>query len=227
MNGNVFDSEQGGYDVFHNADFQHVHTSNYDPHDVDNEFKLSYVGANTISKMAYVFDNIRKMALFEQLVPPEAGLGWPIPLRKVGQVYITVPFFSKGVVGQGQAVLYPPFATLTLNWQNLLPMEYVDLRFRNPSEGQWEVYNEQPGAFPHAAVAHLSVQQYLEQCNMLFMMYDELLTALTYGETLSSTWEHSFSTLLRLLMEPSLERYYRILGPEFFGRFLPHAVQPS
>jgi hypothetical protein len=35
-----------------------------------------------------------------------------------------------------------------------------------------------------------------------------------------AAWIARFSELLRLLMEPALEPYYRVLAPKFFERFL-------
>src|SRR5437588_5832268 len=110
-------------------------------------------------RMVDISDKIRQTTIFRELVPQEAGIGWPIPLRKLGLVYVTLPFY--GYIynrEQNRTDLFPPFATMTVNWQNLIPVEYVNLRFRNPwPEGKWE---EQAGVFPHPAITHLSVGQY-------------------------------------------------------------------
>jgi len=164
--------------------------------------------------------DVRKMPLFRQLVPMEAGVGWPIPLRKGGKVYVIFPFFGFGrTASQNKTVLSPPFATLTVTWSNWVVVEYVNLRFRHPwPEGQWE---EQVGEFPHEAVAHLTVQQYREKRHELLTMYDEMLDRLEQGDTFDPAWQTRFGQLLRLLMEPSLEPYYRALGPKFFSHFFP------
>lgn len=97
------------------------------------------------------------------------------------------------------------------------------MRFRNPwAEGQWDT--ERVGTFPHSAIAHLSISQYLERRYELLAMYDVLLNALANDEGLSPEWCASFSNLLHQLMEPALEPYYRALGPKFFERFLPIQV---
>ena len=44
------------------------------------------------------------------------------------------------------------------------------------------------------------------------------------GGEFTDEWTARFESLLRLLMEPSLEPYYRALAPKFFNRFLPAAV---
>lgn len=166
-----------------------------------------------------LIQHIRKMPLFRQLVPQEAGIGWPIPLRKAGKVYVTFPCFGFArTAEQGKTALYPPFALLTVTWTNWIPVEYVNLRFRNPwPEGQWE---GQVGEFPHEAVAHLTVSQYREQRHALLGMYDEMLDRLAQGSSFDPAWEARFGHLLRLLMEPSLEPYYRVLGSKFFAHFL-------
>ena len=164
--------------------------------------------------------DLRHIPIFRQLIPQEAGIGWPIPVRKSGTVYVTVPFYGfEYNKEQQQTKLFPPFATLTFNWENKLPVEYVNLRFRNPwPEGPWQ---EQAGVFPHPAVAHLSVGQYQQKREELLAMYDEMLATLAQGGTFSAEWTTAFSTLLRMLMEPALESFYRALAPKFFERFLP------
>ena len=164
-------------------------------------------------------ENIRKMPLFRQLVPAEAGIGWPIPLRKTNKIYVTFPFFGMtSRAEKGQTTLYPPFATLTLDWTMQIPVEYVSLRFANPwPEGDWE---NTAGRFPHPAIADLTVGEYKAKRQELLTMYDEMLIRLAQNQSFPVEWKSRFSTLLRLLMEPSLEPYYRALAPKFFDRFL-------
>jgi len=177
------------------------------------------------SRMEELMTSIRKTPLFRQLVPQEAGIGWPIPLRKAGKkMYVILPFFGLArPKDESRAALYPPFATLTVNWSNQMPVEYVNLRFRNPwPEGQWE---GQVGTFPHSAVARLTVAQYQEKRRELLAMYDELMGLLAQGSAIAPEWRAHFGQLLRLLVEPGLEPYYRALGPKFFDHFLPVAKQ--
>lgn len=72
-----------------------------------------------------LMEEIRKTPIFRQLVPQEAGIGWPIPLRKAMEpesqkrVFITLPFYGFARIPQSdETALYPPFAALTLDWSN-------------------------------------------------------------------------------------------------------------
>lgn len=170
------------------------------------------------SKTAQLLDDVRKMPIFRQLIPQEAGVGWLIPLRKEGKVYVILPFYGY-TPKESQSVLYPPFATMTLSWANLTPVEYVNLRFENPApELNWL---KEVGTFPHPAVKNLTIKEYREKRQELLTMYDEMLDNLTQSNPFDSQWCDRFSQLLRLLIEPPLEPYYRVLGEKFFGRFLP------
>jgi hypothetical protein len=178
-------------------------------------------------QMTALVQDIRKTPIYRQLIPLEAQVGWPIPLRRKKRVLVTLPFFSiERISSNQQNRLYPPFATITLDWSNQVPVEYVDLRFRHPwpQETNWE----QPvGAFPHPAVAELSVGQYEELRTKLLTMYDHLMETLSENKALSDDWKKEFSLLLRILMEPSLEAYYRSLGQNFFEIFLPYLKAPG
>jgi hypothetical protein len=55
----------------------------------------------------------------------------------------------------------------------------------------------------------------------MFGAYDELLEHLVSGTTFPPDLVTRFGEQLRVLVEPGLEPYYRLLSPSFFGRFLP------
>lgn len=172
------------------------------------------------SKTEQLMQAIRKTSLFRQLIPQEAGIGWLLPLRKEGKVYATLPFFGFFPTSEkGKTALFPPFATLTVNWTNQVPVEYVDLRFRNPApELKWE---GQVGVFPHPAVEQMTIGQYKQKRQELLTLYDELFDMLAEGKPFPAEWCDRFSELLKTLMEPDLEPYYRAMAPKFFDRFLP------
>lgn len=177
-------------------------------------------------QMIALMEDIRKTPIYRQVIPLEANIGWPIPSRRKKRVFVTLPFFSvERVPANKETRLYPPFATITLDWLNQAPVEYVDLRYRNPwSETDWE----QPvGIFPHPAVTEFSKGQYEELRTRLLSMYDHLMETLSKNKSLAPEWKTEFSFLLRLLMEPSLEPYYRLLGQNFFETFLPRLQAPS
>jgi hypothetical protein len=170
-----------------------------------------------LSKTETLMKQIRKTPLFQQLIPMEAGIGWVMPLRREGKVYAIVPFFS--FRSEQTTTLFPPFATLTVDWSTLVPVEYVDFRFRSPASSL--AWNQAVGSFPHPAIAQLRQSEYLEKRQALLSHYDELFEHLSQGTPFSDRWITEFSTLLRLLMEPSLEPYYRAIAPKFCDRFLP------
>lgn len=173
----------------------------------------------TLSQTEHLMKQIRKTPLFRQLIPQEAGIGWPIPLRKEGKVYLTLPIFGyTPTTEKGNTKLFPPLATITLDWSNRVPVEYVNLRFRNPApELTW---SGEVGTFPHPAVAQITRGQYQELRRELLGMYDEMLELLSQKSAFAPEWCQRFGELLRLLIEPSLEPYYRALNPKFFNRFL-------
>lgn len=178
------------------------------------------------SRTAALMRAVRQLPAFRQLIPQEAGVGWPLPLRRDRQVYLILPFFglAPGLPGEPRA-LFPPFASMTFAWANGRLVEYTDLRFRNPwPEGRWD---EQAGLFPHPAVAGLSARQYADQRDELLALYDELFDRLASGAAFSTSFTAEFSRRLRLLVEPELLPFYRSLAPRFFERFLDTAATPS
>jgi hypothetical protein len=184
--------------------------------------QLPKQATQTLSKTELLLQNIRQTPMFRQLIPQETGIGFPIPLRKEGQVYAILPCFGfTPTVDKAQTLLFPPFATITVNWANQVPVEYINLRFRNPApELKWET---QVGFFPHPAVAQMTIGEYKQKRRQLLGMYDEIFEALSSGSDFSAEWTKHFSELLYTLIEPPLEPYYRVLGGKFFSRFLAKA----
>lgn len=170
-------------------------------------------------------EEIPKTPIYRQVIPMEAQIGWPIPSRRKKRVYVTFPFFSLEHIPTNQeSKLYPPFATFTYDWTTQTIVEYVSLRYSNLWQDiDWTV---SPGSFPHSAVAEFSIGQYHDLLTKLLTMYDHLLEMLSRNKALTPDWKTEFSLLLRILMEPSLETFYRTLGPNFFETFLPYLKTP-
>jgi hypothetical protein len=173
------------------------------------------------SKTDTLFKRIRNGGMFRELVPMEASNGLPIPLRKGNVVYAILPFYTYTPADPQQGnkiVLFPPFVSITVNWTTKVPVEYVDFRFRSPApELNWE---QAAGLFPPAGMENMSVREYEQQKRELMVMYDELFETLAQQGSFSPDWNERFSRLLRLMLEPCLEPYYRALSPKFFENFL-------
>ena len=175
-----------------------------------------------ISRTKDFVKDIRTMPLFQQVIPMEAAVGWPIPKRKAGKLYVKFPFFGQVKMTTEEKArfnLFPPFAMMTFDWQTLGLVEYIDFRFSNPDpELQWE--GKAPiGIFPHPAIAkQMSIENYIQKRHELYAMYDRLFNVLENGSSQSPEEDSAFSHLFSLLLEPPLLPYYRALG----GRFLEH-----
>jgi hypothetical protein len=163
--------------------------------------------------------DLRKTPLFTQVIPLEAGIGLPIPLRKNNKVYAILPCFEFAATQEkGKTLIFPPLATITVNWETQKLVEYIDLQFRNPAPDlQWE---GSIGTFPHDAVAAMTRKEYLEKRRQLLEMYDELFAKLKNNEKFAVDWNQKFRELFSTLIEPPLITYYRALGNKFCEQFL-------
>jgi hypothetical protein len=174
------------------------------------------------SRTARLMADLRKTALFHQVVPMEAGIGWPIPVRhRPGwdgaiQVYMRLPLYGFRRDGtSGVTHLFPPFSMLTLRWPTGQVVEFADFRYTRPWPAPTNV--TAVGTFPHDAVLG-SVSEYTTDRERLLGLYDDLLDGLQTQRPFAGQAE--FTLLLRKLAEPALVPYYRALGPRFFDQFL-------
>lgn len=181
-------------------------------------------GARTGRVMA----NLRRTPLFRSLVPMEAGIGWPIPAvsSRPGaerSVSMRFPLFGmQPVPDRGvSARLFPPFATVSLDWKTLRVVEYVDLRFK----GLWPdaVWRQPAGTFPHPEVAG-SREDYARLRADVLDRYDELFDMISRDHEPSDEWVAGFGAHLRRIVEPDLLPYFRELGPKFFAKYVGAAA---
>jgi len=162
--------------------------------------------------------DLRRTPMFRQVVPMESGIGWPIPVRhRDGEthVYARLPLYG---LQRADAVtnLFPPFAMITVHWPEGRVVEFADFTYSRP----WPAGASAgpAGVFPHEAVRGMTTRDYMTERDRVLAGYDELLDSLRAGQPFTARDE--FATLLRRLLEPGLEPYYRALGPRFFDQFL-------
>lgn len=172
---------------------------------------------------------LRRSAVFRQLVPMDSGIGWPLPVPVVQdgspRVYVRLPLFVMRPDPAGGADLFPPFATATLDWSTRRLVEYTDLRFKEPHRSRTE-WSEPVGRFPHPAVERLMTRAYRDLRTRFLGLHDELFDGLSAGRQPGGGWTAEFDVLLAQLLEPGLAPYYRRLAPRFLGRHLPGDPHP-
>ncbi len=164
---------------------------------------------------------LSRMPLYRQVIPQEAGIGWPLPRRKKddGRVYATVPLFGMRPLTSGGAELYPIFATVTADWATKTVVEYVDLRYAGlcPKSDV-----PQPvGRFPHDEVADMTVAEYRAAKGALLTLYDTLFDTLAANREFDAEFSAEFAALFGRLLEPGLDSQYRALAEKFVARFKP------
>ncbi|TDC64755.1 hypothetical protein E1200_19735 [Actinomadura sp. GC306] len=177
------------------------------------------------SRTARLVAGVPETLLARQLMPRLSAVGWPIPVRKryggaePPVVALRLPLYEFAREGRGPTTLYPPFAALTLRWDDGLPVEYADFGFTRP----WPEAGgprKPAGTFPHPEVRG-DLAAYKRDRAHLYGLYDRLCDSLRDGTPFRDAEE--FAVLLRRLVEPGLEPYYRGLGERFFSNFLGSA----
>jgi hypothetical protein len=159
--------------------------------------------------------------LYGQLVPTSSVVGWPIPVRHrpgwdgATKVFLRLPLFRFEATDGGSNSWCPPFATVTLLWDTGQPMEFLDLRYSRPwprtgdTEPVISVQRRESGNRTRDNEVH-----------RLLILYDQLFDSLLATEPFAGSAEAEFRVLLRAMVEPELEPYYRALGPGFWNTFL-------
>ncbi|MCX7745509.1 MAG: hypothetical protein N2645_01265 [Clostridia bacterium] len=176
-------------------------------------------GTQNLTKIEQLIKQTRNSEIFRKNVPMEASTGFPIPLRKAGQTFIILPYFTLIRKMNEGIFAFPITSAITIEWPTGKLVNYQDLRKVETWKGV--VWDRPVGKIPHEAIVGLTYRDVMEKRKELMSMYDQMFDKLTEGSAFSPEWEERFSSLLRLLMEPFLEKYYRAISPKFFEYFLP------
>jgi hypothetical protein len=162
---------------------------------------------------------LRRMPLVRQVIPQEAGIGWPLPQRKASRLLVVWPFYGMTRPAAGQKTdVFPIFATVTVAWATKIVVEYVDLQYSGACP---RLDPPVPvGQFPHPALSGLSVGEYRQGRARLLALYDQLFDVLEAGGEFDPRFLAEFGGLLTRYLEPGLEPQYRALAGPFVARFL-------
>jgi hypothetical protein len=163
--------------------------------------------------------HIRKSAAGRAVVPMEATTGLPVPYRHGGRIYAIFPYFVTAATDKKEEVaIFAPVLTLTVDWQTSRLVEFVDCRYRS----QWEGvdYTRPIGTFPHPAVAGMTRDEYAARRQRLLRLYDDIFNAADTGTEPDEKVLSEFSQLFKVILEPSLQPFYRALAPRFCEQFL-------
>jgi hypothetical protein len=180
---------------------------------------MTTVEEQASSRTGTLLHKLRRTPLFRHLVPMEALMGWPIPVRRLApggmSVYLQLLLYGQQrPARRGEpTTLLAPFAVVTLERERGIPVEWADARFRNLGA----VPGEPVGSFPHDAVRDLPLREYLARRAELLGLYDELFDAMA-ADTEFLEYQR-FVDLLAMLVEPPLLPAYRALSPRFVEQF--------
>ena len=181
-------------------------------------------GESEPSRTAAIMAEVKGLPISRQLIGAQTEVGWPLgrTARKPGTVHVVLPFPGMPKKkDETESPLYPPLATITYDWRLGRPIAYQNLYETRP----WPPVRDAVGRFPHEAVRALREKNggrpYAELRAELLFLYDELFNCMADLTPLPRERAERFRAVWRILMEPSLEPYYRHLAPAFTRSFLP------
>jgi hypothetical protein len=170
------------------------------------------------SRTAALLDDLRRSPAFRALVPMEALLGWPIPLRHrepQNRLYAQLlPHGQRAPERRGDpTALFAPLGVLTVTWPTGQVVGWSEAGFLR----SWTRTSDPVADFPHDAVRDLPIREYLARREELLGLYDDVFDAMA-TDVLFDGYER-FATLLTMLMPPGLLPWYRSEAPRFVERF--------
>lgn len=146
-----------------------------------------------------------------------------LPFITVRNSYLCmiVPFTRYQITGKkDETLVYPLRHCVTVSLPDFTIVSVDDLRFEERLEKV--DFGKPVGTFRHEAIKHLNREKYEEIRDSLFCLYDKLIATLTNDDCVNPFTEEddrSVAKLLRMLLEPSLVPFYRILDKDFCDKY--------
>lgn len=176
----------------------------------------------TQSRVEFLIDAARRSGLGREVIPIEAIAGWPHLIlrgKPEKKVVLSIPFMTSWGVSVGNTMLFAPTHVFQLEWETGKLVRY----FRPESEELWsaELLESPIATFPHESLRAMTVSDYRALRQEAYEGYAQVAKAMASGGHISKTGVERFREVMRQLVEPSMEPFYRKMGPIFFDRFLP------
>lgn len=144
-----------------------------------------------------------------------------IPVLAIRNEYLCllVPYLKYQMTGVVDKTLVFPIRyliTLALPESTIVSIE--DLQY-NPHFSKVQ-FDKPVGLFRHKAVAHLNKEQYADLKQQLFALYDALVKSLLDNKPFNVANDSQLGQLARILVEPSLKPFYKIIDKDFYYKYL-------
>jgi len=163
--------------------------------------------------------NIKQSVIAKSLIPMGYAVGFPGVSIRDEHLCLVVPFFGfERSPEPDKSKVYPIRYVITALWVNGKIVEYVDMAYSAANSAV--DYSTPIGTFRHEALKSVNSGQYRELRALAYDQYDKLLSYIQNDTVYTSDDDSSLAKLLHLLVEPALIPQYRLLMPEFAGRYL-------
>lgn len=155
-------------------------------------------------------------------IPMEYTPAVPILTVRNGFLCMLVPFARYQITGKKDGTLvYPVRHYVMVSLPDFTIVAISDLRFEKPFESV--DFGKPVGVFRHEAIRHLDRKGYEAAREELLALYDKLIAQLTGTDKAGSFTaddDMRMTQLLRMLVEPSLKPFYKVLDADFYNRYL-------
>ncbi|MBQ7528832.1 hypothetical protein IJT10_02870 [bacterium] len=167
-----------------------------------------------------ILQNLPKSNFYkESLVPMGYTAGLPI-LHVVGQrTALILPYLRYKITGRvDKTLVFPPRYIFTVEIPSGIVVAFEDLcwqkRFAKVN------FSKPVGIFRHEAIRDMDKGEYKQKRLELLDLADSLLASARCGERPLAREEENFRKIYNILLEPSLEKFYRVIAPDFFRNYL-------
>lgn len=174
---------------------------------------------NNTTIITTLYANIKKRTEVRTLIPMGYVPGLPILTVKNQCLVAIVPFLRYKMTGvKDHTLVFPIRYIMEFSLPNSTLVKFVDLAMeRQFSEID---FKKAMGFFRHDAIKHLDKSAYHELRIETLSLYDKLCDMLVYDASYSDNDDIHLRQNLKLLLEPSLYGYYKVIDIDFFNKYL-------
>lgn len=163
------------------------------------------------SRVEELYIQTRNHPVCGYLIPLESVVAYPIPANEGNAIFLKFLVYQRGWSPRGTPKpVYPPHARIAIEYPSGKLVEYLDLTYKNQIDPV--------GEYPHSSIANLSVKDILALQTDFYALTEALIPLIGHPDPSSEEKEivKRYKGLAEILMEPSLNLYYRELNPGFF-----------
>lgn len=173
----------------------------------------------TISLNKIIKDIHNSDFVFNCPIPLEYKSGIPVLKIVNSKLCLVLPFLRYKITGEvDKTQVFPIKYAVTVSLPDMKFVGFEDFAY-DSNFGDVD-FSEPVGLFRHESIKQFTKQEYAAKREELYSLYEKIIASLLFGNEFTENDDAQFSSLMHILLEPSLKPFYKLIDCDFYNKYI-------